>query len=54
MEETICSVEFLKNEKEYLARIQSGAGGFREYHATSINDVLEQVITELEEEFESL
>jgi hypothetical protein len=51
MEETLCNVEFLKNT--YIARVQSDLGGMREYRSSSFEEVLEQVIIDLQEEFET-
>jgi len=53
VEEIICRVEFLKQANTYVARIQSEVGGLREYKSSSINEVLEQVVIDLQEEFES-
>jgi len=53
MEELLCNVEFLKSNVNYLARVQSELGGLREYRSTSLEEILEQVIIDLQEEFES-
>ncbi len=53
MEEALCNVEFVKSESNYLARIQSELGGLREYRSGSFEEVLEQVIIDLQEEFET-
>ncbi len=53
MEESLCNVEFLKTDSSYLARVQSELGGLREYKSGSFEEVLEQVIIDLQEEFES-
>jgi len=53
MEELLCNVEFLKSNVNYLARVQSEIGGLREYRSTSLEEILEQVIIDLQEEFES-
>ena len=53
MEETLCNVEFLKGPKGYIARVQSDLGGLREYRSESFEEVLEQVIIDVQEEFES-
>ncbi len=53
MEELICNVEFLRSGSETVARVSSEAGGVREYHAPSSNAVIDQVINDLQEEFES-
>jgi hypothetical protein len=52
MEESLCNVEFLKDASTYLARVQSELGGLREYRSSSFEEVLEQVIIDLQEEFE--
>ncbi|MEM2839694.1 MAG: hypothetical protein QW505_05360 [Thermoplasmata archaeon] len=53
MEELLCNVEFLKSDSEYLARVESELGGLREYRSSSLEEILEQVIIDLQEEFES-
>ncbi|MGD0056348.1 MAG: hypothetical protein ABSB83_00635 [Methanomassiliicoccales archaeon] len=53
MEETLCNVEFLKSNSTYVARVQSDLGGVREYRSSSLEEVLEQVIIDLQEEFET-
>jgi hypothetical protein len=53
MEETLCNVEFLKDNASYVARVQSDLGGLREYRSASLEEVLEQVIMDLQEEFET-
>ncbi len=53
MEELICSVEFLRGRSEHVARVSSEAGGVREYRSPSADGVIDQVINDLQEEFES-
>ena len=53
MEETLCNVEFIKENNNYIARVQSEIGGLREYQSVSLEEVLEQVIIVLQEEFET-
>jgi hypothetical protein len=53
MEEFICSVEFLRGPTELVARVSSEAGGIREYRGPSSMSVIDQVINDLQEEFES-
>ena len=53
MEEFICSVEFLRGATELVARVSSEAGGIREYRSSSAGSVIDQVINDLQEEFES-
>ncbi len=53
MEEFICSVEFLRGPADLLARVSSEAGGVREYRAQNPGSVIDQVVNDLQEEFES-
>lgn len=53
MEESLCNIEFLKDASTYMARVQSELGGLREYRSSTFEEVLEQVIIDLQEEFES-
>jgi len=53
MEEFICSVEFLRGPTDLLARVSSEAGGIREYRGPDSGTVIDQVINDLQEEFES-
>jgi hypothetical protein len=53
MEEFICSVEFLRAPAALVARVSSEAGGLREYRGVSADAVIDQVINDLQEEFES-
>ncbi|MGI0140565.1 MAG: hypothetical protein ACREBT_05405 [Thermoplasmata archaeon] len=53
MEELICNVEFLRGGAEIVARVSSEAGGIREYRGPSGVAVIDQVINDLQEEFES-
>ena len=53
MEEFICSVEFLRGPSDLVARVSSEAGGVREYRGPSALSVIDQVVNDLQEEFES-
>lgn len=53
MEEVLCNVELVKNN-DFVIKIQSDLGGVREYRSTSFEEVLEQLVQDLQEEFETL
>jgi hypothetical protein len=53
-EEILCNIEFVKSNNDVVARVQSDLGGPREYKATSFEEVLEQLVSDLQEEFESI
>jgi len=54
MEEVLCNVELIKENNDYVAKIQSDLGGLREYRSVNFEEVLEQMTMDLQEEFESM
>ncbi len=52
MEEILCNVEIVKDNNNFIARIQSDLGGMREYKSSNFEEVLEQMTVDLQEEFE--
>ena len=54
MEEVLCNVELVKENNEFVIKIQSDLGGVWEYRSTSFEEVLEQLVQDLQEEFETL
>lgn len=54
MEEVLCSIEIIKDNNDFVARIQSDLGGIREYRSSNFEDVLDQFVIDLQEEFESI
>ena len=52
MEEPICSVEILRRDDHFVARVVSQLGGKREYKSKVFENLLEQILFELQEEFE--
>ena len=52
MEEILCNVEIVKDNNNFIARIQSALGGMREYKSSNFEEVLEQMTMDLQEEFE--
>jgi hypothetical protein len=52
MEEILCNVEIVKDNNNFIARIQSDLGGMREYKSSNFEEVLEQMTMDLQEEFE--
>jgi hypothetical protein len=53
-EEVLCNVELVKENNDFIVKIQSDLGGSREYRSVSFEEVLEQLMQDLQEEFESL
>jgi uncharacterized membrane-anchored protein len=54
MEEVLCNVELIKENNDYVVKIQSELGGLREYRDENFENVLEQMTMDLQEEFESM
>ena len=54
MEELLCNIEIVKENNDFVAKIQSDLGGHREYRSQNYEDVLEQFLMDLQEEFESM
>jgi len=54
VEEVLCNVELIKENNDYIAKIQSDLGGLREYRSVNFEEVLEQMVIDLQEEFESM
>ena len=50
-EETVCSIEFLSDNRSFVARLDTQRGGMREHKAPSFTDLLELVAEDLREEF---
>lgn len=50
-EETVCSIEFLSDNRSFIARLDTQKGGMREHKAPSFTDLLELVAEDLREEF---
>lgn len=52
MEESLCSIEILKSAESFMAKIQTDLGGVREVRSNTFEGVLEQVVLDLQEEFD--
>jgi len=54
MEEVLCNIELIKENNDFVVKIQSDLGGVREYRSQIFEDVLEQFVMDLQEEFETI
>ena len=54
MEEVLCTIELIKENNDFVVKIQSDLGGVREYRSQIFEDVLEQFVMDLQEEFETI
>ena len=53
MEEILCNVELVKENNDFVVRIQSDLGGVREHKSMNFEEVLDQMVQDMQEEFES-
>jgi hypothetical protein len=51
MQELICNIEFSREDDEFVAKLRTEMGGLREYTGKSFDEVMNQIMLELEEEF---
>ncbi|MBU2564820.1 MAG: hypothetical protein KJ655_00990 [Candidatus Thermoplasmatota archaeon] len=51
MDESLCSIEIVKRGKGFVAKVQTQLGGQREFRGNAFEDMLEQLVMELQEEF---
>ncbi|MBQ3735625.1 MAG: hypothetical protein II855_01695 [Candidatus Methanomethylophilaceae archaeon] len=54
MEEVLCNIEIVKENNMFIARIDSDYGGAREYKSGNIEDVIEQFVMDIQDEFDTL
>ena len=52
MEESICRIELEIEDTTYIAKVQTDMGGPREYRSTRFVGLLNQLMSELQAEFE--
>ena len=53
MEELLCTIEILKSANSYIGKVQSELGGLREYKSPVFEEVLDQIIIDIQEEFDT-
>ncbi len=52
MEDTLCTVEILRDEDGYVAKVQTSFGRFMEYKNADFESLMQQLYEDLYEEFE--
>ena len=50
MEETICTIEIVKDNNSFKAKVQSGLGRYVEYENQDFENLLQQVYEDIHEE----
>lgn len=51
-QESLCNIEILKENNLFVVRIDSTIGGIREYKSVNFEDVLNQLDTDLRDDFD--
>lgn len=51
-QESLCNIEILKENNLFVVRIDSTIGGIREYKSSNFEDVLNQLDTDLRDDFD--
>ena len=54
MEEVLCNIEIIKENNDFVVRVQSAFGGVRNYRSDVFEDVFEQFMMDVQEEFDSM
>lgn len=52
MEENICNIQIMRDSSSFVVKIQTEVGGLREYKAKSFEAVLQQMLIDVQEEFD--
>ncbi|MFW5904115.1 MAG: hypothetical protein ACOC89_00490 [Candidatus Saliniplasma sp.] len=53
LEETLCSIEIVKDGKGYKAKVQTSLGRYVEYRNEDFENLLQQVYEDIQEEIET-
>lgn len=53
MEETLCSIEIVKENSSFKAKVQSSVGRYVEYENSDFENLLQQVYEDINEEIET-
>ncbi len=53
MEETMCSIEIISDTPEYIAKVQTASGRYKEYKNENFELLLALVYEDLQEEMEA-
>ena len=52
MEEQLCNIQIIKDSSMFVVKVQTELGGLREYKAKTFEGLLQQLVIDLQEEFE--
>ena len=52
LEEQLCNIQIIKDSSMFVVKVQTELGGLREYKAKTFEGLLQQLVIDLQEEFE--
>ncbi len=52
MEESLCRIEITREDDRFIGRMHSALGGNREYSSMAFDRMLNQIVSELQDEFD--
>lgn len=52
MEESLCNIQISKDSSNFIVKVQTELGGLREYKSRNFEGALQQMLVDLQEEFE--
>lgn len=52
MEESLCNIQIMRESSSFVVKIQTELGGIREYKSKNFEGVLQQMLTDIQEEFD--
>ena len=52
VEEQLCNIQIAKDSNKFVVKVQTELGGLREYKAKTFEGLLQQLVIDLQEEFE--
>lgn len=52
MDESLCNIQIMRESSNFVVKIQTELGGIREYKSKSFEGVLQQMLIDIQEEFD--
>ena len=54
LEESLCNIQIMRESSSFVVKIQTELGGIREYKSKNFEGVLQQMLTDIQEEFDGV
>lgn len=52
LDENLCNIQIMRESSSFVVKIQTELGGIREYKSKSFEGVLQQMLIDIQEEFD--